>query len=397
MDANYAALLSAQRSSVQSAFDNLVTKWYSAGEFIPSDYQGAGTVYGREQWPAAVAAILSRDESDPNKAAVEARVAIDTVNNLFARHLLANGDFDNGTAGTPGDDVADTYTAQGVGLAANVLQEAGRLDAGTLHAWEQDMFGVATWLWNKDGLYYVNGNVDLRMTVVFLEALKLAQADGDSSDASTLQSYYQQQQAFTMNPNSVSPWPPAPYLCTVNCESPQTSFGIGWNQDGAAGYFSEAASGGHNTDCANNPPGPETPCILLDWDYTGEQLYTAEIGYVLSGYDPWWQNIVIGEYNTLLPRLTNTSYWNAGGFLDTTSGSRHSAGPPPPPYFNPLYGVTDMHNLASRDDLWLGQLADYQRWQGWTVDNSASAYTPNMYDCGLIAYSSLAILDAENQ
>ena len=196
-------------------------------------------------------------------------------------------------------------------------------------------------------------------------------------------------------------WPPSPYVCSTNCENPQTSFGIGWNQDGDAGYFSESAGGGYDTRCADVSPGPESPCILVDWDYSSDQLYTALVGYVLSGYDAWWQRIVTGEFNTLLPRITGSyaaGYYNLGGYLDTSAGSRHTCcanGGPPPPFFDGVYAVLDEHNVIRRDDLWSGQQADFSRWLGWTIGKPPSQYTPSYYDMTISTQPAIAVLDAE--
>jgi hypothetical protein len=370
-DSQYQSLLTVQANQAKAITDTFAAdpQHYAGGEWDPTLYNTAQPdgFWEKEQWPAvtmAVAALYSRSFGDTAAAAVEARIAIDTVNQAIAQKQHPDGSF--GESGV----VGGTFWAQAEGLIALVLQKAGAIDTPTLDKWAGSLGSYASWLESSgNATWYVNGNDNLRMTLILLEASQLAQLTG-SAYASTLQGWYQASQAFVVNP------------CAATQCSPQSG-AWGWHQvTPTSGYFSETPPGNgfpNNYGCS----GPQ-PCTGFDPYYVTLQLYDALTGYILSGHDSWWQNIIVGEWHMEQPLLID------GGALNASNGSRQNLANPP---FDPsVYAVLDAHNLEQHDDLWLQQNADLQQHFQWMEQQPLSALSPN--DWGFISSPASGVLDA---
>jgi hypothetical protein len=367
-DPQYSSLLQQQVKLAENALRAFQTTDYSAyGIWDPGVYlsdQPDG-YWEKEQWPAITEAILSRLPNNPSSAN-EAQVAADTVNTAIAEHQLADGDFDAGPQGSEPSSVAGgTFWAEAEGLIANVLADSEAATRSMLQSWEHSMVTYTSWLESSGNAHwYVNGNVNLRMAVIFLETYKLAVRVGDPRAAYELAAYHAEQ-SFATKPG----WAP--------------SGAWGWHQYGAAGWFSETPpeTGSGNFGCYDNL---ENPCVGLDWYYNTLQLTDALIGYVISDYDPWWQNVVQSEWTTERQRIS-------GGFIDASAGSRHDD---PSDLFDPsVYAVLDEHNLGRYDGLWSAQLSALQSEYKSAEKLGADQIAPNDY--AFVAAPAIGILDAE--
>lgn len=382
------SLMDNQIKTLQTIYTDLQPYWdASSGRYLPGD---TSNLYGRDNWPSALAAVLSRAETDQTTASQEAQEAIAAENYLIDHHQNADGSPDT-------DFVTSTFTWEGIGLTANILEEGHKLDAATLHKFEQSMVKFAIYAQNSNGNFYINGNVNLHETLIDLEALKLAQADSlaGPNDAAYMQADYAANQAFIMNP------------CAARSCSQGANGNWGWNQvNSTTGYFSETVGNfPSNFACATNASGVpyQSPCLGLDYNYGSDHVNTEIDGYILSGYDSWWQRILTQEFNSILARIQNANYQQPGGYIDLTGGSRHTLNPgtPPPPFFTSAYEVLVNHSLATNaspaalSSLWTGEQADMQLWLGWTIGNGPAKYTSNWFDMELSTEPAIALWDLQ--
>ncbi len=339
------------------AFQN---KFYAGGGvWVSNSYQTDGT-WGRQQWPALAEAIFSRVPSgqQPGSPSAEAQVATDTLNAAITNHQLADGNFGTSTSDSP---VNGCFWAVAEGATAWVLQQGHELTPTQLTTFEQSMVKFVNYTETSGNApFYINGNVNICFTTAMLEAWKLAQAAGDAAQA-TMLADYQAEQTFVMDP------------CAHKSCNPQTG-AWGWHQGGATQYGTLPANAGYFSESPGNYPGNwwcdnTGTCYGLDPYYASSiQLNHILIGYLISGYDSWWQNLVTSEANTFMPLLID------GGNLNASNGSRHSA---PQILFDPsIWSILDEHDLAPAnvDTLW----AQYN-----TASQSAYASWEKQTDTGL--------------
>jgi hypothetical protein len=370
-DTQYPTEIANQISTVSSNLQTFQANAYDGnGRWDPTYYSGSqgDGWWEKEQWPAISEAALSRVSTN-NLAAAERTVATATVNQAIATHTLSNGNFD-GPAGQQ-SGVGGTQWAQAEAIIAMLLINGpSPPDLATRTSWEQSLVkytnysesgGNATW--------YINGNVNLNILVAMLGAYKLAQNIGNSADASAMLTDYQNEQKFIMNPPGWNPasWGPVPY---------GNGPGFGWHQVGSQGWFSETPNGSAGSFVCNNN---QTPCEGLDWEYTTAQESTANWGYVLSGRDPWWQNIVTSEAAIEQTRLVD------GGTLNGSGGSRHNT---PSMLFNPdVFSIMANNNLGGPwDTLWGQQQPAMANRFAYDNSQTASSLYVNEY-CWLATYS----------
>jgi hypothetical protein len=367
-DALYAALIGQQRSILEQAVNAFQANNYHQGAWDPSEYttaQGDGW-WQKEQWPAITAAVLSAD-ANATGAAVEAKVAADTVNTAIAQHQLPNGAWDEGPQGsTAASVVGGSFWAEAEGIIANVLHDGDRVDAGTLRRWEQSMVSYCSWLENSgEATWYANGNVNINFALVFLATYKLAVDVGDTAFQRRALADYRAEQRFIVNPN----------------RKPAGDWG--WHQVGRTGWFSETppGTGPGNWYCADG----QVPCVGLDWEYIEAQLETAAWGYVLSGYDGWWEKIVRYEFNTEHRRLID------GGTIRASGGSRHDG--PSLIFYPDVYSIMYRHKISSDPDLWSQQLMALRKQFSATETQPPASLDVNAYT--LVADGAVGLLDLE--
>ena len=341
---------------------------YREGAWDPSEYasaQGDGW-WEKEQWPAITAAVLSTDANTAG-AAGDAQIAVDTVNAAIAQHQLPNGAWDQGPRGSTAPSVVGgSFWAEAEGIIANVLHGSGRVDADTLRRWEQSMVSYCNWLESAgQATWYANGNVNINFALVFLATYKLAVAVGDTASQHAALANYRAEQRFIVNPNRkpVGDW--------------------GWHQVGRTGWFSETppGTGPDNFYCANG----QAPCVGLDWEYTEAQLETAAWGYVLSGYDGWWEKIVRYEFNTERQRLID------GGTINASGGSRHDGASLI--FYPDVYSIMYRHHISMNADLWSQQLMALRKQFSATDTQPPAGLDVNAY--ALVAGGAVGLLDFE--
>lgn len=344
-DSSYWDLIQQEGTAAKAAVDWVHARYYSSGAwaFQPGDYTAAPDGnWEVDEGPAVLEAVLACVPSGLNAdTASEAQTARDTVNRAILQHQLPSGEFDAGPPGSvPSTVVYGTFWAQVQGTVAYILDMCGQLDHATLVSWEQSLGRYVNWLESSDNAsWYSNGNNNLRMALVLTEEAKLANAAGEPS--SIVWGYIadaEDEKNFVDNPG----WQPPP-----------NGPGFGWNQTGAAGYFSETPDGTDTDDWWCNNSGP---CTGFDPSYTSLQLQTALWGYVVSGYDSWWQNVVTDEYNELAPLLSN-------GQLNMLNGSRVNASPST--FWTDVYSVLDEHNLGQHDADWRAQQNQWGNFYTW--------------------------------
>jgi hypothetical protein len=334
----HASLLEKQESMMTTTLDALANgrqAYNGSGEWDTYHYTTDGA-WQKEQYPASDEAALAV----ANRDTARAKIAIDTVNAAIAQHQDASSTSNAGDFASASDKAAavdSSFWVEQMGLIANTLSGAGMLDSTTRQAWEQSMVRYDAWLTSSGNWkWYINGNDNLRFAAIFLETAKLAAAAGDSKDAANANAEYEQEQQFVDNPGLTPSNHPGP--------------GYGWNISGNAGWFAEfpPGTGTGNVWCNNRVP----PAVLgQDYNYAAAQLATALDGYILSGYDRWWQNIVTGEYNLLEPRLSN-------GQLDADGGCRGNYGTYA--FYPAVYAVLDQHKLGAHDTEWSNQTSALQ-------------------------------------
>jgi hypothetical protein len=327
------SLLENQESMMTTTLDALANgrqAYNGAGEWDTYHYTTDGE-WQKEQFPASDEAALAVANNDKARA----KIAIDTVNTAIAQHQDESSTSNAGDFALASDKAAavdSSFWVEQMGLIANTLSGAGMLDPTTRQAWEQSMVKYDEWLTSSGNWkWYINGNDNLRFAAIFLETAKLATAAGDSQDAANANAEYQQEQQFVDDPG----WTP----------SNQPGPGYGWNTSGNTGWFAEfpPGTGTGNVWCNNQVP----PAVLgQDYNYTAAQLATALDGYILSGYDGWWQNVVTREYNLVEPRVSN-------GQIDADGGCRGNYGTYA--FYPEVYAVLDQHNLGAHDTEWSNQ------------------------------------------
>lgn len=364
-DSQYSTLLKKQGTQLKATIGLLETAAYNGrGVWSAANYS-AGP-WGVYQWPAMAEAALANVSSAGNPKADrehDAHVAKDTVNAGIAHSAF--GDFE---PNSDTDVVDGSWFAEDLGFVGDVLYRGGWLHGGTLHSREQRLVSYVRWLeLSGNPAWYVNGNVNLRFALIMLEARTLAADAGDQAGLADMSADLSVEEAFTMNP------------CASRTCTPQSG-AWGWHQNGGDGYFSETPSGWPNDWFCST-----SPCTGFDPEYTAIQLQDALTGYVLSGYDGWWHNVVVSEYNQLAPLVS-------GGRLNQANGSRKND--PPFLFFPPVYAVLDEHNLASDDTGWQGQLGEYKTDANIWVANAGSQ-GPDEYRA--LAAPAVAVLDAEQR
>jgi len=341
---------------------------YRQGAWDPSEYtaaQGDGW-WQKEQWPAITAAVLS---ADPHTAggAGEAKIAADTVDAAIAQHQLPNGAWDEGPPESRAPSVVGgSFWAEAEGIIANVLHYGNRVDPDTLRHWEQSMISYCNWLESSgEATWYANGNVNINFALVFLATYKLAVDVGDTAAQGAALADYRAEQRYIVNPG----------------RKPAGDWG--WHQVGRTGWFSETppGTGPGNWFCANG----QVPCVGLDWEYTEAQLETAAWGYVLSGYDGWWEKIVRYEFNTEHQRLID------GGTINASGGSRHDE--PSLIFYPDVYSIMYRHKISSAPDLWSQQLLALREQLSAIRTQSPGSLDVNAYT--LVADGAVGLLDFE--
>jgi hypothetical protein len=365
-DSQYSTLLKKQGTQLKTTISQLETAAYNGSGVWSAGNHSAGP-WGVYQSPATAEAALANDPSAGNLEADrehEARVAEETINAGIASHN-ASGGFE---PSSDTDAVDGAWFAEDLGFVGDVLYKGGWLRGGTLQSWEQRLVSYVRWLQSTGNTsWYTNGNVNLRFALIMLEARNLATDAGDATDAAEMSADLSTEEAFTVNPCAGG-------TCTPGAGR------WGWHQDGNAGYFSETPSGWPNDWSCDN-----SPCTGFDPEYTALQLQDALTGYVISGYDGWWQNIVVSEYNRLAPLVSS-------GRLNQANGSRKND--PPFLFFPPVYAVLDEHNLTSDDAGWQAQMNQYQTDANIWVANAGSQ-GPEEYRA--LAAPAVAVLDAEQR
>ena len=202
-DSKYPALLEKQGTITANAMKAFQAKAYQTGFWNKAGYGLPGNVpqpegyWEKDQSPAIAEAIFSRVPSN-SEAASEAEVATATVNVAIFAHQVHEtteeaegkaphpnpyvGDFGRevGESEPANNGVGSTFWAEAEGLVANVLFEGHEVSEGTLKIWEKSMVAYTNWLERShEATWYTNGNVNLRMALIFLETYKLAQDVGD--------------------------------------------------------------------------------------------------------------------------------------------------------------------------------------------------------------------------
>jgi hypothetical protein len=317
-DAN---LLNEDQQIIQQALANVS---YSNGEWVPSQY--SSTVWQKYEAPAlAEAALYIR----PGGTAAELNNAVATLNQAIAQHQLSSGEFDDGTPTSGGGGVNSGFWVDIEGATALTLKNS--VPASTLKAWEESMVKYTNFLLTGNSSWYANGNVVLRQDLIMLETYKLAVAVGDPN-ASAYLSDYQTEQQFLVSPTKPA-W---------------TNYGEHTNSSGGL-WFDESEVAGPNValECENGM----NPCNGFDPNYTMAQSNDASIAYVVSGHDPFWENVVRGEYTVLEPLINNSS------LLDAADGSRKNI--PAEPFYSPVYYVLQS-SLPDYNTLWSEQLTELQ-------------------------------------
>jgi hypothetical protein len=340
-DPQFASLITTQRQQAESIMNQFAsnTQYYASGEWDPTVYNTTQPdgFWEKEQWPAvmeAVDALYYKRQGNQAQADAHAQIARDTVSAAIKDKQHADNSF--GESGV----VGGTFWAQAQGQIALILHAAGEVDNTTLGNWENSLARYAVWLHNNQTPFWVNGNDNLRETLIFLENAKLSAITSDPS-ASTYQSWYTDSQPFTMDP-----------CASTQCNPPDLASGghWGWNQvTSTSGYLSENPQG-------STWPGKwlcnNSPCIGFDPYYSTLQQYDALTGYVLSGHDSWWKKIVTDEFHQDQPLLVD------GGTINASNGSRHNDGNV---IFDPdTYAVMDNNNIETHGDLWTQQNAAMQ-------------------------------------
>lgn len=309
--ADYASLTAAQQNLVQQAADGFGTHW-SAGEFVPSAYTTAD--WEKYQSAAVADAVLGGSYASTAQATVDQAIAV---------HQLPNGDFDAGTVSAGSSGVNGTFWGEAEGEIALLL--APTVSAAENAAWVASMERYASYLWQTQigppHEWYINGNVQVRETVILLEAWLL------SNDPKYLEEYQISREFLTV-PGAISP---------------------AWGADGwKTGWFTESLVTRPNTPlaCANGM----IPCDGFDPNYTTAQLFDSLVAYTL---DPSWLPVVQAEYATLAPRV-NT----AASTLDGTGGSRKSISSEP--FYPPVWTVTgDLTAWAQQQQI---ETIDFAGW-----------------------------------
>jgi hypothetical protein len=364
-DSLYPTLLKQEGIEVDTSISQLETAAYNGGGAWSeaSYFTGPWGVY---QYPAVAEAVLADVPATVNPEtdrAHEAQVAEQTIGAGIAYHNPSGGDFD-----PSGSSVVDgTWFAEDLGFVGDVLYAGGWLDSGTLQSWERRLVSYVRWLESSgNASFYVNGNVNLRFALIMLAARNLATDGGDAADAAEMGADLTAEQAFSLNP------------CAKRACNPQSG-AWGWHQNGFAGYLSETPGAWPGNFWCYGPQ----PCTGFDPEYTALQLQDALAGYVLSGYNGWWQHIVGSEYEQLAPLVSH-------GELNQADGSRRND--PPFLFVPPVYAVLDEHNVVSDDADWLAQLSEYQADAKTWVAN-AGAQGPTEYSA--LAAPAIAVFDAE--
>jgi hypothetical protein len=350
------------------------------GRWSPTNYdghQGDGW-WEKEQYPALAEAALSRIPNNSLSPGQRA-VATNTVNMAISTHQLADGNFD-GPAGTDAG-VGGTQWAWVEGVIAVLLSGGvNPPNLATRTSWEQSLVKYVKYQETFSGVanWYANGNVNLNVTLTMYAAYKMAQNVGNTNDATAMLSDYQAEQAFIVNPpgwNSAS-WGTAPY---------GNGPGFGWHQVGSTGWFSETprGTGPGNFWCNNG----QSPCEGLDYEYTMAQMEVASWGYVITGRDAWWKNIVLSEAAVEQPRLID------GGTINASGGSRHNTSSTI--FYPDVFSVMASNNLGGAwDTLWgQQQRAMLARFQYDNNSNTVIA-TLNANDFTMLANYAVGATDA---
>jgi hypothetical protein len=362
-------LLGIQESQTQAILDQFASSpsYFANGEWDPQAYDTTQPdgFWEKEQWPAiseAVAALYYHDTGDQAQADARAQIAIATVNAAIANKQHTNGSY--GESGA----VGGTFWAQAQGLIALVLHRAGELDGRTLSRWTSSLDSYAGWLHaSRNDRWYINGNDNLRITLIMLEAWKLAQLIG-STRADAIHRWYTASESFTMNP-----------CAATHCSPPTGAWG--WHQSSpTSGYLSETPPGS-NYPVQYRCHGPQ-PCTGFDPYYTTLQLYDAVNGYVLSGHESWWQRLLVDEWHRVQPLLID------GGDLNASNGSRHNN--PTTPFDPSVYAVLDRERIETHDHLWTQQNTDMQAHYQWMEQQPVSRLGPN--DWGFISSPASGVL-----
>jgi hypothetical protein len=374
-DPQFASLITTQRQQAESIMNQFAgdSQHYANGEWDPTLYNTTQPdgYWEKEQWPAITEAVMSLYyHMNGNQAQADAHAAIARA--TVSQAIAAKQNMQTGYYGESGV-VGGTFWAQAQGQIALILNQAGEVDSTTLTNWSNSLQHYASWLDSSgNDKWYINGNNNLRITLIMLEAWKLAQLTS-SPYADVIHGWYTASQAFTMNP------------CTsTQCSYPSGAAGVwGWNQATQnSGYLSETPPGNPypgTWGCANTGP-----CTGFDPYYTTLQLYDALTGYVLSGHDSWWQKIVTDEWHMEQPLLVD------GGALNANNGSRHPNDGNV--LFDPsVYAVLDNNNIETHDDLWGQQNTAMQNEFQSTEGQQVANIGPNSW--GWISSPASGILD----
>lgn len=253
--------------------------WESIGGF-PCWYCRLGAGTG--------AAALARRTAGPDAARYRA-MAVASFDRLIADHVLPDGSIGPPLAGQGGREIATVFAAAELGTAYLLLRDG--LGAGRRERWATTLSRAAEFLDGKLRRYYVNGNINLGVSVVADVAATVPGATAEDQDRAD------RLRRFALRPDTQQ----------------SSGFGLvvrrraGADGKGAAGYLAEADKG-------TGPRG-------YDAEYTGVQVSFLARTVALLGRP---------EDVRLLDLLTNQTLERVdpatSSLLDTSRGTRHPDG-----------------------------------------------------------------------